>query len=48
MRERYTRDLEMLLDIQLEGNERLHALVTAYEELAEEEKILFRLAVGVS
>ena len=38
----------MLLALQLEGNERVHALVTAYEELAEEEKILFRLAAGTS
>ena len=38
----------MLLALQLEGNQRVHALVTAYEELAEEEKILFRLAAGIS
>lgn len=48
MRKRYTRDLEMLLDFQLEGNERVRAVVTAYEELTEEEKILFRLAAGIS
>ena len=47
MRERYTRDLEMLLARQLEDNERVHALVTAYEKLAEEEKALFRLAAGI-
>ena len=38
----------MLLALQLEGSERVRALVAAYEELAEEEKILFRLAVGIS
>ena len=48
MRDRYAKDLEMLLALQLEGNQRVHALVTAYEELAEEEKILFRLAAGIS
>lgn len=48
MREWYSRDLETLLHIQLDGNERVRALVTAYEELAEEEKILFRLAAGMS
>ncbi len=48
MRERYTKDLEMLLELQLEGNERVRAVVTAYEELAEEDKILFRLAAGIS
>ena len=48
MRERYTRDLEMLLHLQLEGNERVHAVVIAYKELTEEEKILFRLAAGIS
>ena len=38
----------MLLEIQLAENERVRAVVTAYEELAEEEKILFRLATGIS
>ena len=48
MRERYSRDLEMLLEIQLEGNERVRAAVRAYEELSEDERILFRLATGIS
>ena len=48
MRERYSRDLGVLLEIQLAENERVRAVVTAYEELAEEEKILFRLATGIS
>ena len=47
MRERYNRDLEMLLETQLEGNERVRAVVTAYEELWEDERILFRLAAGI-
>ena len=38
----------MLLEIQLEGNERLRALVRAYEDLSEDERILFRLAAGIS
>lgn len=48
MRERYSRDLEMLLEIQLEGNERVRAVVRAYEELSEDERILFRLTAGIS
>ena len=38
----------MLLELQLAENERVRAVVTAYEELADEEKILFRLAAGIS
>ena len=44
MRERYTRDLKRLLDLELERNNRVRAVLTAYEELAEGEKALFRLA----
>ena len=38
----------MLLEPELERNERVRAILTAYEELAEEEKALFRLAAGIS
>ena len=38
----------MLLELELERNERVRAVLTAYEELAEEEKSLFRLAAGIS
>ena len=48
MREPYSRDLKMLLDQELEKNERVRATLTAYQELAEEEKALFRLAAGIS
>ena len=48
MREPYSRDLKILLDQELEKNERVRAALTAYQELAEEEKALFRLAAGIS
>ena len=38
----------MLLDQELEKNEKVRAALTAYQELAEEEKALFRLAAGIS
>ena len=38
----------MLLDQELEKNETVRAALTAYQELAEEEKALFRLAAGIS
>ena len=38
----------MLLELELQRNERVRAAVAAYEELADEEKALFRLAVGIS
>ncbi len=38
----------MLLEIQLAENDHVRAVVTAYEQLAEDEKILFRLAAGIS
>lgn len=31
MREQHGRDLKMLLELQLDGNERVRTLVTAYE-----------------
>ena len=48
MNQRFSRDLAMLLELELERNERVRAVLTAYEELAEEEKALFRLAAGIS
>ena len=48
MREPYSRDLKRLLDLELERNERVRAAVAAYQELAEGEKALFRLAAGIS
>ena len=48
MREPYSRDLKRLLDRDLERNERVRAVVAAYQELAEGEKALFRLAAGIS
>ena len=48
MNQRFSRDLVMLLELELERNERVRAVFTAYEELAEEEKALFRLAAGIS
>ena len=48
MRERYSNDLQMLQGLELERNERVRAVVAAYEELAEGEKALFRLAAGIS
>ena len=38
----------MLLELQLAENDHVRAVVTAYEQLAEDEKILFRLAAGIS
>ena len=37
----------MVLDLELRRNERVRAAVAAYEELAEDEKALFRLAAGI-
>ncbi len=48
MREPYSRDLKMLLDQELEKNESVRAALTAYQELAEEEKALFRLAAAIT
>ena len=38
----------MLLDLELERNERVRAVLIAYEGLAEEEKALLRLAAAIS
>ena len=48
MNQRLSRDLAMLLEPELERNERVRAVLAAYDELAEEEKALFRLAAGIS
>ena len=48
MREGHSRDLKRLLDLELERNERVRAVVAAYQELAEGEKVLFRLAAGIT
>ena len=48
MRERYSRDLKRLLNLELERNNRIRAVLNAYEELAEGEKALFRLAAEIS
>ena len=45
--ERYSRDLKRLLNLELERNNRVRAVLTAYEELAEGEKALFRLAAEI-
>ena len=46
--QRFCQDLAMLLELELERNERVRAVLTAYEEMTEEEKALFRLAAGIS
>ena len=48
MKEEYNSYLKMLVELQPDGNERVRTLVTAYEELREEEKALSRLATGIS
>lgn len=48
MTERYSRDLKMLLELELQRNERVRAAVATYQELSEGEKALFRLAAGIS
>ena len=48
MREPYSRDLKRLLDLELGEERRVRAAVAAYQELAEGEKALFRLAAGIS
>jgi type II secretory pathway predicted ATPase ExeA len=45
--ERYSRDLKRLLNLELERNNRVRVVLTAYEELAEGEKALFRLAAEI-
>ena len=48
MNQRFSRDLAMFLELELERNGRVRAALTAYEEMTEEEKALFRLAAGIS
>ena len=48
MRERHSRDLKRLLDLELERNERVQSVVVAYQELEEGEKALFRMAAGIT
>ena len=48
MTQRYSQDLKMLLELELERNDRVRAVLAAYEEMTEEEKALFRLAAGIS
>ena len=48
MNQRFSRDLAMLLELELERKQRVRAVLAAYEELTEEEKALFRLAAGIS
>ena len=48
MNPRFSRDLAMLLELELERNDRVRAVLAAYEEMTEEEKALFRLAAGIS
>ena len=43
-----SRDLAMLLELEWERNDRTRSFLTIYDELAEEEKALFRLAAGIS
>ena len=47
MREQYSKDLKVLLDLELERNERVRKALTAYQELDEAEQALFRLATGI-
>ena len=47
MREQYSKDLKILLDLELERNERVRKALTAYQELDEAEQALFRLATGI-
>ena len=44
----YRKDLRTLVELELERNAEVRAAVDAYMELAEEEKAVFRLAVGIS
>ncbi len=48
MNQRFSRDLAMLLELELERNDRVRAVLATYEEMTEEEKALFRLAAGIS
>ena len=44
----YSKDLRMLVGLELERNAKLRAVVGGYEELTETEKAMFRLAVGIA
>ena len=48
MTQRYSQDLKMLLEFELQKNEQVQAAVASYWELTEEERALFRLAAGIS
>ena len=48
MREHHGKDLESLLRHELDNALKVQAVVNAYAELSESEKLLFRLATGVS
>ena len=48
MREHHGKDLESLLRHELDNALKVQAVVNAYAELSESEKLLFRLAAGVS
>ena len=48
MREHHDKDLESLLRHELDNALKVQAVVNAYAELSESEKLLFRLATGVS
>ena len=48
MNQRFSQDLAILLELELERNDRVRAVLAAYEEMTEEEKALFRLAAGIS
>ena len=48
MTEQYSQDLKTVLELELQRNERVRAAVAAYQELAAEEKALFRLIAGIS
>ena len=44
----YSREVRTLVELELERNAKVREMVGAYEELAEVEKALFRLAVEIS
>lgn len=44
----YDKDVKMLVELELETNAKVRAVVEGYVELTEAEKAVFRLAVGVS
>ena len=48
MPSKQSKDIQMLVRLELEKNPKVRAVVEAYEELTEGEKAAFRLAVGIS